>query len=98
MRFKAKRDLRISGVICVNNESRRPFVATLPADEILRLEVEPPSWSKTMWLRPAQYQKLETRFVPEQDRQDATYRGYAVRVTHDQVGPEFEVVNENQVG
>jgi hypothetical protein len=95
MQFRAKHDLSVSGVVCVDDGSRRRFGGSLPAGEILNLEVEPPSWSKTMWLRPARYQELEAIFVPEQDRRDATYRGYAVRLTHDQVGPELEVVNAN---
>jgi hypothetical protein len=98
MRFRAKCALSVSGVICVNDESRRHFSGSLGAGEILNLEAEPPSWSKTMWLRPARYQELETVFVPEQDQRDATYKGYAIRVTQAQVGPEFEVVHANEAG
>lgn len=66
----------------------------LPAGETLLVDQEPPAQAKGAWLVPDRYQHFESIFVPERDRKDPAYSGYAVAITFEEASMHFDIVEE----
>jgi hypothetical protein len=92
-RFRSRCDLQVSGIITFGAPFSGGFKGVFPANEILVLDNESSPGTKGMWLVPERYQHFESIFVPERDRENEVYGGYAVAIEYTQVGTDVEVLN-----
>jgi hypothetical protein len=91
--LRARKDLRVEGVITYGGPLSRHFEGVLPAGEILRLEYEPADSVRNVWLVPERYAELEKTFIPKEARNERAYNGYAVGCPLDQVTECYDLIN-----
>jgi hypothetical protein len=83
--LRARKDLRVEGVVIYVGPRSRYFEGVLRAGEILRLEYEPADSVQGVWLVPERYVELEKLFVPKEVRAEKGYNGYALGCSLDKV-------------
>jgi hypothetical protein len=95
MKVRSLREVTVRGIIAYGAPYSTGFDAVLPAGEILVCKQKPgPSG---VWLVPERYKHFEELFVPERDRQNPEYGGYAFGCSFSQIGQDYEIVNEKAV-
>jgi hypothetical protein len=92
MRFRTRREISVEGVITFGAPCSGGFERILPAGEILIVHQEPPDFAKGVYLVPARYKDFELLFVPERDRADPVYSGYAVVCSFERIGSDLEAI------
>jgi hypothetical protein len=90
MKFRSLRDVRVRGIVAYGAPFSTGFDAVLPAGESLVCDKEP--GPQGMWLVPERYEHFEQLFVPERDRRNPEYGGYAVSCAFSQIGQDYEMV------
>ena len=92
-RLRARKDLRVEGVITYRGPMSRHFEGALPAGEILRLEYEPADSVRDVWLVPERYAELEKNLIPKEIKAERGYSGYAVGCPLDKVIEYYDLIN-----
>jgi hypothetical protein len=96
MRIRSRKKLKVDGVITFRAPCCQHFEGVLPAGEVLKLNYEPHDRVRGLWLEPERYSDLEQVFVPKESRTAPAYGGYAVGCDCDQIGLDFEILDQNQ--
>ena len=91
-RLRARKDLRVKGVITYGGPMSRRFEGALPAGEILRLEYEPADSVGNIWLVPERYAELEKNFISKEIKAERGYCGYAVSCPLDKMTDCYDLV------
>jgi len=96
LRLRSRKSVKVDGVITFGAPCCGRFEGVLPAGEVLKLNYEPHDRVRGLWLEPERYSDLEQVFVPKESRSAPAYSGYAVGCDYDQIGVDFEVLDEQQ--
>ena len=96
MKFRSLRELQVHGIVAYGAPYSTGFDGVFPAGEILICDQRP--GPKGMWLVPERYQHFEKFFVPEKDRLNPDYGGYAIGCSFNQVGSDYEIINSPSAG
>lgn len=91
--LRARRTLRVEGVVTYGGPASRRFEGVLPAGEILKLEYEPADSAHSVWLVPERYAELETVFIPKEVRNERAYCGYVLGCPLDKIAECYDLVN-----
>jgi len=90
--LRARKDLRVEGVITYGGPMSKRFNGVLPAGEILRLEYEPADSVRDVWLVPERYAELERVFIPKEVRAEKAYHGYVVGCSLDKCDDDYDLL------
>jgi hypothetical protein len=96
MRIRSRKELKVGGVITFWAPCCGHFEGVLPAGEVLKLNYEPHDRVRGVWLEPERYSDWEQVFVPKESQTAPTYGGYVVGCNYDQIGLDFEILDQKQ--
>jgi hypothetical protein len=91
--LRARKNLRVEGVITYGGPVSKHFEGVLQAGEILKLEYEPADSVSGVWLVPERYAELEQSFIPLQVRNERGYHGYVLGCPLDKVAEYYDLLN-----
>ena len=92
MRLRTRREMSVRGVITFGAPCSGGFEGSIPAGEILIVDQDPPAFAKGVYLVPGRYKDFERLFVPESDRADPAYSGYAISCSFESVSSDLETI------
>ncbi|MCG8588689.1 MAG: hypothetical protein MJE66_05305 [Proteobacteria bacterium] len=89
-RYRARRDLAVSGVITFGAPFTLGFDGVLPQGEVVAVDMDPPAWAGGVYLVPERTSHFEEQFVPQRDRDHEDYSSYAIAVSFEDLERDFE--------
>ncbi len=95
-RYRSLKDLKVNGVVTFSMPFTGSFQGVLPKGEILVVEYDPPPRANGVYLQPENFEALETRLIPHEDRTHPKYDSFAISATFDSLEQDFERLNNSE--
>jgi hypothetical protein len=93
-RYRSTADLEVGGLTLFAAPASGGFRACLPCGETVTVEFDPPPHATAVSARPDRYGELEPTLVPEADRKNGKYVGYALVIDLNQLANHFEEIRD----